>query len=149
MEVFKAYYHSPLGTMEIRSTNRGLISIKFVDEIDSNNPNEHILSCIHQLKEYFKGIRTSFTLELSLDLSKFQKKVLDSLFDIPHGTVMNYSALAKAIGQPDAVRAVAKAVGNNPLAIVIPCHRVIGKNGELRGYAWGKWRKEELLKHEC
>ncbi|MFG6150647.1 methylated-DNA--[protein]-cysteine S-methyltransferase [Halobacillus sp. B23F22_1] len=148
MEIYKENYSSPLGNIEIKSTDYGIISVQFVEDFKNSQRNRHIEDCIRQLDEYFKKERRTFSLNLSPHLSNFQKKVLDDLSRVSFGHTTNYSQIARAIGQPTSIRAVGNAIGKNPIAIIIPCHRVIGKNNDLRGYAWGKWRKEELLKFE-
>lgn len=101
-----------------------------------------------QLREYFAGKRKDFSLPLELKGTDFQKKVWRALQKIPYGKTVTYSDIAKSIGKPKAVRAVGQAINRNPISIIIPCHRVIGKDGSLTGYAGGLWRKEWLLKHE-
>ena len=101
-----------------------------------------------QLMEYFEGKRKGFDLPLVLPGTEFQIKVWDQLLTIPFGSTRSYAEQAVAIGNPKAVRAVARANGDNRLAIIIPCHRVIGSDGKLTGYGGGLWRKEWLLAHE-
>ena len=101
-----------------------------------------------QLEEYFAGRRREFTVPLSAPGTPFQMRVWDELQRIPCGTTTSYARLAAAIGEPNAVRAVAAANGDNRIAILIPCHRVIGSNGELVGYGGGLWRKKKLLELE-
>jgi len=101
-----------------------------------------------QLGEYFGGRRREFTVPLHAPGTPFQMRVWDALQRIPAGTTTSYARLAESIGQPNAVRAVARANGDNRIAILIPCHRVIGSNGELVGYGGGLWRKKKLLELE-
>ena len=110
--------------------------------------NPHIRQAIQQLDEYFRGERNYFTVPLHLEGTPFQRSVWIQLQAIPYGRTVSYSDLAAAIGNSRAVRAVGTANGKNRIALLIPCHRVIGKNQELAGYAWGTWRKEWLLEHE-
>ncbi|WP_167578670.1 methylated-DNA--[protein]-cysteine S-methyltransferase [Jeotgalibacillus proteolyticus] len=145
MGVYQGYYSSPLGMIEIKSTNEGVTSVQFVEDVSENFINTHIEECIQQLEEYFNRKRTSFSLNLCPSLTAFQQNVLHQLSVISYGKTQSYSQLAASIGQPASTRAVANAIGKNPIAIIIPCHRVIGKNKDLRGYAWGKWRKEKLI----
>ena len=109
---------------------------------------ESLRECVQQLKEYFKGERTNFNLLLNPQGTKFQKLVWQELCDIEYGKTISYLAQSKQIGDIKAVRAVAAANGKNPISIVIPCHRVIGSDGSLTGYAGGVWRKKWLLDYE-
>lgn len=102
-----------------------------------------------QLDEYFRGDRREFTVPLHVPGTPFQTLVWSALQRIPCGTTTTYARLAHTIGQPNAIRAVARANGDNRLAIIIPCHRVIGSNGELVGYGGGLWRKKKLLELEA
>lgn len=102
-----------------------------------------------QLAEYFDGTRRAFDLPLHLDGTEFQRKVWNALFDIPFGETASYGAQARRIGSPDAVRAVGAANGQNPISIIVPCHRVIGANGALTGYGGGLPAKRWLLAHEA
>ena len=103
---------------------------------------------VRQLQEYFEGNRTEFTFKLNPSGTDFQKKVWDALLEIPFGKTISYLDLSKRLGDVKAIRAVASANGKNPLWIVVPCHRVIGTNGDLTGYAGGLHRKKWLLEHE-
>ncbi len=151
----RAYYQSELGTMEIKGTNGAITSILFVEEAGEQHPAEsgtsvpeYLASCIRQLDEYFQGKRREFDLPLQDTGTDFQKRVWAELRTIPCGETRSYSELAQAIGREKAVRAVGSANGKNLLSIVVPCHRVIGSNGKLTGYAGELWRKEWLLEHE-
>jgi methylated-DNA-[protein]-cysteine S-methyltransferase len=103
---------------------------------------------IHQLQEYFQGQRQAFSLPLAPPGTPFQQRVWQELQRIPFGTTLTYRELAQRLGMPQAARAVGHANGRNPLAIVIPCHRLIGSDGQLRGYAGGIALKQRLLQHE-
>jgi methylated-DNA-[protein]-cysteine S-methyltransferase len=105
-------------------------------------------SATHQLQEYFQGQRQVFTLPLAPPGTPFQQRVWQELQRIPFGTTLTYRELAQCLGMPQAARAVGHANGRNPLAIVIPCHRLIGSDGHLRGYAGGITLKQRLLQHE-
>lgn len=148
-DLCKAYYKSPIGTVEIAGTDEGIYSIYFVDE---DREQEKIPSClqecVRQIDEYFKGSRKEFSLKLLPNGTEFQKKVWNSLMGIPYGSTVSYADIAYKTGNPKAVRAVGSANGKNRIWIAIPCHRVIGSDGSLTGYAGGVWRKEWLLKHE-
>lgn len=146
-----AYYKSPLGILKILADEKGIRGIDFVkDKVKSiqNSSSEIIKQCIRQLDEYFQGKRKSFELELNPEGTEFQRKVWKELLKIPYGTALSYGEIARRIKNQKAVRSVGQAIGRNPIAIVIPCHRVIGSDGSLTGYASGLWRKEWLLKHE-
>ena len=103
---------------------------------------------IIQLQEYFEGKRKQFTIRLNPQGTNFQKKVWQKLLEIPFGTTISYQQLSNQLGDSKAIRAVANANSKNPLWIIIPCHRVIGSDGSLTGYAGGLWRKKWLLEHE-
>jgi len=150
MREFKAYYVSPIGPLEVAGTSDGIVSVSFVKTRLSNDRNlpECVKEGIRQLDEYFKGIRKTFSLKLLLQGTPFQKLVWQALKKIPCARTASYGDVARAIGKPKAYRAVGNANNKNPIAIVIPCHRVIGSDGSLVGYGSGLWRKEWLLKHE-
>jgi methylated-DNA-[protein]-cysteine S-methyltransferase len=105
-------------------------------------------ACLKQIDEYFKGKRRKFHLDLDPLGTPFQKMVWRQLEKIPFGKVVSYGEIAGVIGNSKACRAVGSANGKNPIAIIIPCHRVVGRDGNLTGYGGGLWRKEWLLKHE-
>ena len=147
----KTHYHkTPLGTCKICGDNNGISSISIIEQQEnvSDNVPKEFRDCVHQLDEYFQGKRKDFDLKLNLNGTDFQKKVWNSLLQIPYGKTTTYLDQAKALGDIKAIRAVASANGKNPLWIVIPCHRVIGSDGSLTGYAGGLWRKKWLLAHE-
>jgi len=146
-----AYYKSPLGILKISADEKGIKEIEFAQEefkSIQNSSSKIIKDCIKQLDEYFRGKRKSFELKLNPEGTEFQKKVWKELLKIPYGTTLSYGEIARRIKNQKAVRAVGQAIGRNPISIVIPCHRVIGSDGSLTGYASGLWRKECLLKHE-
>lgn len=146
--VYVSFLESPIGWLRILSNGKGITEIKFVDFDGPEDPDAHTESAKTQLREYFDGHRSSFTLNLLPDGTKFERRVWDKLLAIPEGTTTTYGSLAKKIGDPKASQAIGKANGKNPIAIVIPCHRVIGSDNKLTGYAGGAHRKEWLLKHE-
>jgi methylated-DNA-[protein]-cysteine S-methyltransferase len=149
MNIYKAYYESPIGIIEVSGSEEGIISIIFVDNIiDENEYPESIKECIDQLDEYFQGKRKNFEIKLIVEGTDFQKKVWRELTSIPYGKTASYKDIAREIGNEKAVRAVGSTNGKNPVSIIVPCHRVIGANGKLTGYAGGLWRKEWLLQHE-
>ncbi len=145
-----AYLKTPVGTLEIKGDSLGLQSIHFKDtEVATSEAiPETLLSTVTQLKEYFNKTRTHFQLKLNPEGTGFQKKVWRQLETIPFGKTTSYQNLAKDLGDPKVIRAAASANGKNPIAIVIPCHRVIGSDGSLTGYAGGLHRKKWLLEHE-
>jgi len=141
---------TPIGWAELFGDTNGLSAIKIVDEqpeISGSIP-ESLIEVSIQLKDYFSNNRTSFDLSINPDGTAFEKRVWDELSKIPYGKTLSYLELSKKLGDPKAIRAVARANGKNPLWIVIPCHRVIGSDGSLTGYAGGLHRKEWLLRHE-
>ena len=144
-----ARINTPLGIAEIKGDDEGLQSIIVSDSFQSTTtvPSE-LNEVTLQLQEYFKGERQNFDLKLNLQGTDFQKKVWTQLQNIPFGTTISYLALSKELGDEKAIRAVAAANGKNPVWIVVPCHRVIGSDGSLTGYAGGLHRKKWLLDHE-
>lgn len=137
--------------MQVEANNAGVTSISFVEtrqKMESAASHPIVEDCIVQLDEYFQGLRREFSIRLDPRGTDFQKKVWDCLLTIPYGQTISYHDIATALGKPHANQSVGNANGKNPVAIVIPCHRVLGKNGKLTGYAGGLWRKEWLLKHE-
>lgn len=143
---------TPLGELLVRGDHGGLTEVRFCDEesVPVNGvKSNHILDrAVEQLVDYFAGRRTSFDLPLNPSGTKFQKQVWQQLLSIQYGDTASYGNIAKAIGNPTASRAVGAANGRNPIAIIVPCHRVIGANGTLTGYAGGLKRKQWLLEHE-
>lgn len=109
---------------------------------------EELEDVVYQLQEYFRGERKIFDLVLQPEGTDFQKKVWRALEEIPYGSTVSYLELSRDLGNEKAIRAVAAANGRNPLWIIVPCHRVIGSDGSLTGYAGGLWRKKWLLEHE-
>ena len=133
-------------TIEINFDEQGIVGMSFVDNIDESiDMNSDIQK---QLTEYEKGSRKVFDLPLHLKGTEFQLKVWNALLEIPYGETRSYQQIAQRIGQPKALRAVGGACNRNPIGIIVPCHRVIGKNGKLTGYAGGLFYKELLLNHE-
>ncbi|PCJ97616.1 MAG: cysteine methyltransferase [Flavobacteriaceae bacterium] len=145
-----AFIQSPLGIAKLEGNADGLASISIL-----NNENkttgiipEVLEDAVYQLNEYFEGKRTNFSLSLNPQGTDFQKRVWTELQNIPYGKTISYLDLSKKLGDVKAIRAAASANGKNPLWIVIPCHRVIGSDGSLTGYAGGLHRKKWLLEHE-
>lgn len=150
MKLFMAYIQSELGPIRISGTEEGISEVHFMDESIKTykKPPECLKDCVKQLEEYFQGKRTTFSLKLLLEGTSFQKKVWKQLSKIPFGSTASYRDIARAIGKREAVRAVGGANGKNRIAIIIPCHRIIGSSGALVGYGGGLWRKGWLLSHE-
>lgn len=145
-----SYFQSPIGLMQIKSINQKICSVLFMDEETEPATRDAALNkeCIKQLKEYFSGERQQFDLPTNQIGTEFQQQVWKEVCKIPYGDTSSYTLLAYRIGDTKSVRAVGTANGRNQLAIIVPCHRVIGSDGNLTGYAWDLWRKEWLLKHE-
>jgi methylated-DNA-[protein]-cysteine S-methyltransferase len=118
------------------------------DQQPSQNIPSCLQACVQQLQEYFEGNRKQFTVTLNPSGTEFQKKVWQALQTVPYGKTSTYLKQSKAMGNVKAIRAVAAANGKNPIWIIIPCHRIIGTDGSLTGYAGGIWRKKWLLSHE-
>ena len=149
MNLFTKYHTSPVGHIKIQCTESHVTLIHFVNEVGLENDHTELLEkCISQLDEYFSGIRKNFDLPLGQTGSEFQMNVWQHLLTIPYGKTISYLQLSKQIGDVKAIRAIAAANGKNNLAIVVPCHRVIGSNATLVGYAGGLAKKKWLLEHE-
>ena len=146
----QAFIASPLGTLEIIGDTHGISRVTFIDEKipQSEKIPEALTTAVSQLQEYFKGNRTHFNLKLNPQGTDFQKRVWEALGQIPFGKTTSYLQMAKNLGDPKVIRAAAAANGKNPIAIIIPCHRVIGSDQSMTGYAGGIWRKKWLLEHE-
>ncbi|MBP9792694.1 MAG: methylated-DNA--[protein]-cysteine S-methyltransferase [Flavobacterium sp.] len=144
-----AFINSPLGITKIEGDENGIAVISVLSEGEVTSEIPVILQdAVTQLQDYFEGNRTEFTFKLNPKGTEFQQKVWQELLNIPFGKTTSYLDLSKKLGDVKAIRAVASANGKNPLWIVVPCHRVIGTDGSLTGYAGGLWRKKWLLDHE-
>jgi methylated-DNA-[protein]-cysteine S-methyltransferase len=152
MKLYNKLYRSPIGMIKIQGTDEQITSILFNEESESDDCVDEcpgvLNECAMQLDEYFKGKRRTFTFPYQLDGTLFQKKVWEALTEISYAETSTYKEIAVHIGNEKAVRGVGSANGRNRLSIVVPCHRIIGSNGKLTGYAGGLWRKEWLLRHE-
>jgi methylated-DNA-[protein]-cysteine S-methyltransferase len=154
MNNFTSYLETPIGKLHIEATEIAILSIKFVeeniieiaDEIHLNIP--IIQNCVQQLGAYFEGKLKHFEIDLAPQGTDFQKTVWAELQKIPYGKTISYLELARRLGNQKVIRAAGTANGKNPIAIIIPCHRVIGADGTLVGYAGGLWRKKHLLELE-
>lgn len=149
-----AYLNTPIGIAKIVGDQDGIVEISILDEslvvpdtLGKPIP-QHLKDATQQLEQYFSGTRKIFNLKLNPQGTDFQKSVWNELLNIPFGKSRTYLEQSKLLGDPKAIRAVASANGKNPLWIVIPCHRVLGSDGSLTGYAGGIWRKKWLLEHE-
>ncbi|MET0393240.1 MAG: methylated-DNA--[protein]-cysteine S-methyltransferase [Chitinophagaceae bacterium] len=147
------YYHSPVGLLKISGTEQYITEVLFHDTSQKNPPAGKdmpplLIQCIEQLIQYFHGERRIFELPINQEGTRFQQQVWNELMAIPYGKTISYLQLAIRTGDPRATRAVANANGRNNVCIIVPCHRVIGSNRELTGYAGGLWRKKWLLDHE-
>ncbi len=140
---------SPLGWINIVVSKRSVKEISFVNSyLEHESTNEFLKEVEKELQEYFEGRRKEFTFNCDPDGTDFQKKVWKELLNIPYGKTVSYLDMARKLGDEKVIRAAASANGKNPIAIVIPCHRVIGSDGSLTGYAGGIDKKEWLLSHE-
>lgn len=151
---FITYYQSPVGLLQIAGTDQFISEVLFIDEpekittkTDSNLP-PMAIQAVEQLIEYFHGHRRIFELPISQKGTPFQQKVWAELMNIPFGRTISYLEMSHRLGDPKVIRAAAAANGANNVAIIVPCHRVIGSNSQLVGYAGGLPRKKWLLQHE-
>jgi methylated-DNA-[protein]-cysteine S-methyltransferase len=152
-KLHKVDYQSPIGVLEIVGTEEAIYSILFtekdgIENIWQDDTPQVLELCRIQLEEYFKGERSEFSFPYKMEGTDFQRTVWNALKQIPYAETGSYKDIAVAIENEKAIRAVGSANGKNKLSIVIPCHRIIGSNGKLTGYAGGLWRKEWLLQHE-
>ncbi len=145
-----AFLKTPLGTAKISGNIDGIVEVSVGDEDipTTENAPAVLRACMVQLEEYFKGERKEFSVKLHPEGTEFQKQVWAQLLKIPFGKRTTYMKQTLQMGNKKAIRAVAGANGKNPIWIIIPCHRVVGSDGSLTGYAGGLWRKRWLLEHE-
>ena len=159
MNNYQTHYTSPVGELLIKCTDEAITAILFMDTDQSSKeeslqmavPTAHpeiMRRCMQQLDEYFAGSRKEFNFPVMQDGTVFQQSVWKALCEIPFGKTISYLELARRIGNEKSIRAVGTTNGKNQISIVIPCHRVIGANGNLTGYGGGLWRKSWLLEHE-
>ncbi len=154
MKEYKAYYQSEIGLLEIVGTEECIRSVDFIEAEEKDKSQAQVdippplAACLTQLDEYFRGERQVFSLNLDPVGTEFQKAVWRQLLTIPYGQTVSYLDIARSIGNEKAIRAVGAANGQNKIVIIIPCHRVVGRNGQLTGYGGGLWRKAWLLNHE-
>ena len=147
----EVFVQTQLGVTAIKGDEEGIVAVSVLKD-DTVKPSQHIpdalTDAVRQLEAYFGGTRQTFELQLNLKGTDFQKSVWQELLNIPYGKTISYLELSRRLGDMKAIRAAAAANGQNPLWIVVPCHRVIGSDGSLTGYAGGLWRKKWLLEHE-
>jgi methylated-DNA-[protein]-cysteine S-methyltransferase len=150
VQTYTACYRSEIGPFEIVGTQKGILTIKFNTDplVTNDNLPACMTECLKQLEDYFKGRRLKFNVPLQLEGTAFQIAVWRQLEKIPFGQTASYGDVARAIDRPKAYRAVGNANNKNPIPLIIPCHRVIGSNGQLVGFGGGIWRKQWLLDHE-
>lgn len=145
----KSYYKSTIGILEIICENNKLVSLKLVDYCEKSNIETDFIKDIKkQLDEYFLGKRTIFNIKINPKGTDFQKLVWSELQNIPYGKIKSYSEIAATTGNKNAQRAVGNACNKNPIMIIIPCHRVVSKNNNIGGYAYGRSIKQKLLNIE-
>jgi methylated-DNA-[protein]-cysteine S-methyltransferase len=148
--MFTSYYTSPVGILRIQCSEEAITAVQFWEkEVAPSDKHQLLQQCETELDEYFSGNRTCFTVPLQQTGTPFQAKVWAALLNIPYGKTTSYLLLSKTLGDVKAIRAVGTANGRNNIAIIVPCHRVIGSNAKLTGYAGGLWRKQWLLEHEA
>jgi methylated-DNA-[protein]-cysteine S-methyltransferase len=133
----------------MQCTDEYLCALVFKETEEASQEHPLLVQCREQLDEYFSGSREMFNLPMAQTGTAFQQKVWTLLHTIPFGKTLSYQTLSKQYGDLKAIRAIAAANGRNNLAILVPCHRVIGSNRSLTGYAGGLWRKKWLLEHEA
>lgn len=153
-ETYTTYYHSPVGLLKIAGTENYICEVSFHDKTaKATGRKKHLppllIQCVEQLIQYFNGERRQFELPIHQPGTPFQQGVWNELVTIPFAKTISYLELARMTGDTKATRAVANANGKNNVAIIVPCHRVIGSNRELVGYGGGLWRKKWLLEHEA
>lgn len=152
-ELYYTYYDSPIGLLKIGGTEQYIAELSFVDNQEQMQYGEPGISdvihqCTEELIEYFSGRRRQFTVPVHQEGTDFQKRVWSELIQIPFGKTISYLDLSKRLGDPKAIRAAASTNGKNKIAIIVPCHRVIGSDKSLTGYSGGLPRKRWLLQHE-
>ncbi|MBM7666218.1 methylated-DNA-[protein]-cysteine S-methyltransferase [Solibacillus kalamii] len=151
--MYKLDYASPIGVIEISGTEHFIASVLFAEREEivnfpANDTPQLLLDCSTELDEYFKGRRKDFSVLYKLQGTMFQTTVWQALTTVPYGKTASYKEIAQQIENEKAVRAVGMTNSKNVISIIVPCHRIIGKNGKLTGYAGGLWRKQWLLEHE-
>ena len=153
-EITTTYYQSPVGVLRISGGEDFITEVTFFDKVEKVQARKRnlpplVIHCIEQLIQYFQGERRQFELPVNQQGTPFQQDVWSELMVIPYGRTISYLELARRTGDTKAIRAVGTANGKNNVCIIVPCHRVIGSNGDLVGYTGGIWRKKWLLEHEA
>lgn len=151
MEVTSTYYQSPIGVLKISGTPNYISEVTFLNsagEYVTSGSHPLLNECVEELIQYFNGKRLSFDIPVHQKGTEFQSRVWGELINIKYGKTISYMDLAKRLGDPNCIRAAAGSNGKNQICIIVPCHRVIGSNQNLVGYAGGLWRKKWLLNHE-
>ena len=154
MQQFEHIYTSPIGRIKIVADENCIQAVTFIEDTESLSNTDLIESpavihqCIDELIDYFNGSRTKFTVPIHQSGTDFQQKVWKELYEVPYAKTMSYAELAKKLGDTKVIRAAASANGKNKIAIIVPCHRIIGSDSNLTGYAWGLAKKKWLLQHE-
>ncbi|HRH47171.1 MAG TPA: methylated-DNA--[protein]-cysteine S-methyltransferase [Panacibacter sp.] len=151
--IYYTYYQSPVGLLKIGGTDNYIAEISFIDnqeQVTHGEPgiSEVMHQCTEELIEFFNGKRREFDIPVHQEGTVFQQKVWGELVNIPFGKTISYLDMAKQLGDPKVIRAAASTNGKNKIAIIVPCHRVIGSDKTLIGYGGGLWRKKWLLQHE-
>ncbi len=157
MTIYTSFMETPLGILEITANDEFVCAVNFRDSSkrktsplpESERKPEVLLLCISELEEYFEGKRKEFTVPIQQVGTEFQQNVWEKLTTIPYAKTISYLELSRKIGNEKAIRAVGTTNGKNQISIIVPCHRVIGSNGTLVGYAGELWRKKWLLEHEA
>ncbi|MES2628354.1 MAG: methylated-DNA--[protein]-cysteine S-methyltransferase [Bacteroidota bacterium] len=150
IDVYHEYLESPLGWLKLVADDQSLIELAFMTEKPGEaRPNAHTAQTVKQLQDYFAGDLKAFTVPMNPQGTAFQQKVWKLVSDVGFGQTQSYQAISRKYGDVKAIRAVGSANGKNPIPVIIPCHRVVGSNGNLVGYSGGLWRKEWLLAHEA
>jgi len=151
--LYYTYYQSPVGLLKIGGTDNYIAEVSFIDnqeQVTHGEPgiSEVMHQCTEELIEFFNGKRREFDIPVHQEGTVFQQKVWGELVNIPFGKTISYLDMAKQLGDPKVIRAAASTNGKNKIAIIVPCHRVIGSDKTLIGYGGGLWRKKWLLQHE-
>ncbi len=151
--LYFTYYQSPVGLLKIGGTDNYIAELMFIDNKEQMSYGEPGISevmhqCTEELIEFFNGKRRSFDIPVHQDGTAFQQRVWGELLNIPFGKTISYLDMAKRLGDEKVIRAAASTNGKNKIAIIVPCHRVIGSDKSLTGYSGGLWRKKWLLQHE-
>lgn len=146
--MFQQTLSTPCGPLVVRAGNKGITSVTFAEPEHDDHPGELTRQTCRELSQYLAGEPVHFTVPLEVTGTPFQQQVWQALTRVPYGQVCAYGDIARMLDNPKAVRAVGAANGKNPVAIIVPCHRIIGANKKLTGYAGGLWRKQFLLELE-